>query len=524
MDVMRKAEIWEWESERAWMEIRTKLPLLLVSECEAVISFEAQSFELHKGSVLLLRENISAVIRRENKESKVLKVISFECYRLVEHTEETLVYMRSHDKLPEVGYVADQLSPKGWQLFQKLMNPANRMEQAEKDWVLGELLRQVLQRIEIRRDFSTGETMQEAVRYINEHFHTPLTRASMAQMAGFHEGTFSRLFQKYIGRSFTEHVTKVRINKAKEYLCTEALTLNDISQRIGYSDGLYLSRKFKQTVGLSPNAFRAAPKPQRIAAIQFTGHLLALGVKPVAASQVPWETSQLLRDELVGTLNLENGEEWGRLHELNIDLVLAPQYIFHSRGRLERYEQIGPVMTLPWDKLDRLEELRLVGRIIGREEEAEQWIGRYHEQVEAGKGRLSGLIESGETVGLYELRGEDRVWIWNVTSRGTYNLYSALQLTPPERIRQEVLKPGEHLEIILEDLPDYTADHMFVVVDGLSGGYTAENLLEEYPTWEIATRGSRRRIYPLALEEFWCSDGLALERQLQIQVDWLTGE
>lgn len=63
-------------------------------------------------------------------------------------------------------------------------------------------------------------------------------------------------------------------------------TIQEISQKVGYSDGLYLSRKFKQVTSMTPTEFRLLPKPKRIVALQFFGDLLALGIRPVAVEKM----------------------------------------------------------------------------------------------------------------------------------------------------------------------------------------------------------------------------------------------
>nr|WP_274388700.1 ABC transporter substrate-binding protein [Brevibacillus agri] len=203
-----------------------------------------------------------------------------------------------------------------------------------------------------------------------------------------------------------------------------------------------------------------------------------------------------------------------QLANLKADLVLAPTYFYYTPGRMKRLQNIAPVLALEWDKLDPLAELRLVGKLIGREREAERWIERYQAQVETARKQLQKLIDRGDTAAVYELR-HDGVFIWNKTARGAYNLYDALGFRPPESVHRDVLVPGRHLWIAADRLPEYAADHMFVIDARDDHGAGVHGL--SLPAFEKAPG----QVYALELNEFWSSDGLALERQLHIQTNCL---
>ncbi|WP_147304243.1 hypothetical protein [Brevibacillus sp. VP] len=85
-----------------------------------------------------------------------------------------------------------------------------------------------------------------------------------------------------------------------------------------------------------------------------------------------------------------------------------------------------------------------------------------------------------------------------------------------------MLNPSNHLYISEASLPEYAADHMFVVVCEGNGSYQEmKKQVSSSAGWSNLPAVRRDRIYPLRLEEFWCCDGLLLERQLDKQVDLL---
>ena len=70
------------------------------------------------------------------------------------------------------------------------------------------------------------------------------------------EGNFSTLFKKETGQNFLDYLTELRISKAKELLCGETLSVQDVAETVGYSDLKYFSRLFKKATGVSPSDYK----------------------------------------------------------------------------------------------------------------------------------------------------------------------------------------------------------------------------------------------------------------------------
>jgi AraC-like DNA-binding protein len=85
-----------------------------------------------------------------------------------------------------------------------------------------------------------------------------LGRASLAKEAGVSERTFLRCFQRAMGCSPREYITRLRIHRAQALLLNHARSLNitDIAFLVGYNDSNYFSRQFRRLTGKSPKAFR----------------------------------------------------------------------------------------------------------------------------------------------------------------------------------------------------------------------------------------------------------------------------
>lgn len=64
-------------------------------------------------------------------------------------------------------------------------------------------------------------------------------------------------FKQKIGKSYTEYIEKLRIDKACRLLKETNLKIYQIADECGYADGQYLSRVFKNAIGLTPLEYKA---------------------------------------------------------------------------------------------------------------------------------------------------------------------------------------------------------------------------------------------------------------------------
>jgi AraC-like DNA-binding protein len=65
-----------------------------------------------------------------------------------------------------------------------------------------------------------------------------------------------RRCQKELGRSPMQHLTYMRMQRAKTLLETTQETVDSIAREVGFSDGLVFSRAFKRWIGSTPSDYR----------------------------------------------------------------------------------------------------------------------------------------------------------------------------------------------------------------------------------------------------------------------------
>lgn len=81
--------------------------------------------------------------------------------------------------------------------------------------------------------------------------------SALADVLDISLSTLRRRFRQRHGESVHRYVQRLRIERVKQCMINDAeRPLADIAAACGYCDEYYLSRHFKQEVGLSPSAFR----------------------------------------------------------------------------------------------------------------------------------------------------------------------------------------------------------------------------------------------------------------------------
>lgn len=452
-------------------------------------------------------------LKNDSDQPFVYRIYRFQQYKLRNRQDLQLTYELSKEYVNYNGLVYHKSSNKVRKVSEALYQANKENEQSH---LLYKLLFTIEEEFELQKSQLTEVTFQSVLDYVSINSHEPLKRDEVANHFGYHQNYFSKLIKAETGWSFSDYLAHIRLDKAKVMLLDPRYTITEVSRKIGYQDALYFSRKFRKQTGLTPTEFRLFKGQKRIFSFQFTGDLLAAGIQPVGTLNSPGNIPPHFVEQLGDAFLVprEDYPTFEQLRALELDLIVAPSYLYTHPKLIEELEKIAPVFILKWDRWDRLEETKTIAKLLGREEEAANWIARYEEKVARGQELLKPLIEAGETVGVFELRENNQVGIWRSSARGAYNIYKKLKLKAPKSIEEDILTPHKHLVIDEYLISSYAADHMLVIV------HTAEQALrlKESKYWEAVRTKYHSKVYILQLEDFWASEGIFLEHQLDIQV------
>ncbi|SDX94177.1 response regulator [Paenibacillus sp. CF384] len=105
-----------------------------------------------------------------------------------------------------------------------------------------------------------GETehanLKEIIKYMNENYRNHISIQSISRIFYLHPNYLSQLFKREIKVTFTEYLTKVRLQEAKNLLRTTNLPIGEVAETIGFRDYFYFTRIFKKNTQQTPKQYR----------------------------------------------------------------------------------------------------------------------------------------------------------------------------------------------------------------------------------------------------------------------------
>lgn len=100
---------------------------------------------------------------------------------------------------------------------------------------------------------SQGQNFAEIVEYVNEHYRERLRLDALASRFHLNMAYCSEVFKKTAGMTFTDYMTKLRMEYAHQKICEGGCDLQSLALEIGYGDYFTFSKRFKKYYGVSPS-------------------------------------------------------------------------------------------------------------------------------------------------------------------------------------------------------------------------------------------------------------------------------
>jgi AraC-like DNA-binding protein len=101
-------------------------------------------------------------------------------------------------------------------------------------------------------------SLRRARDLIDRAYAEPIDLTTMASEAGYSRFHFIRAFSAVYGETPGQYLTRRRIERAKTLLRTANLSVTEVSLLVGFESLGSFSSRFRQLVGQSPAAYRAA--------------------------------------------------------------------------------------------------------------------------------------------------------------------------------------------------------------------------------------------------------------------------
>ncbi|WP_027092571.1 AraC family transcriptional regulator [Cohnella thermotolerans] len=132
-------------------------------------------------------------------------------------------------------------------------------DEAEEDGRRNYLMSALL-RIREMREEQTSSVIERAKAYIRQRFAEDLSLEEVADHVHLNPFYFSKVFKQHVGETFIDYLTGLRIDKAKQLIEEDRLSLKEVCYEVGYKDPNYFSRVFKKVTGVAPSEYRSQLK------------------------------------------------------------------------------------------------------------------------------------------------------------------------------------------------------------------------------------------------------------------------
>ncbi|MBO4679731.1 MAG: response regulator [Lachnospiraceae bacterium] len=91
---------------------------------------------------------------------------------------------------------------------------------------------------------------------IREHYMEDISLTSLASKYNVSMGRLSEMIKEHLKVNFSDYIASLRIQRAKELLRDESLSIQEIAEIVGYNDYFYFTKVFKKVEGISPSKYR----------------------------------------------------------------------------------------------------------------------------------------------------------------------------------------------------------------------------------------------------------------------------
>lgn len=98
--------------------------------------------------------------------------------------------------------------------------------------------------------------VRQAIEIIRENAYQKISVKDIATMLSLHENYLSRLFKLDMGISIKEYISEIKLSIANDLLSSTEYSIQQISDKIGFSTVQSFSKAFKKANGVSPGIYR----------------------------------------------------------------------------------------------------------------------------------------------------------------------------------------------------------------------------------------------------------------------------
>lgn len=108
----------------------------------------------------------------------------------------------------------------------------------------------------LNRQLSGEDAFNRALDYLNRNYMDDMTLDNLAAYAGFSRYTLSRMFRQHTGETFTQYLSRRRVDMAMELLASTRLPVTQVALQCGFNSIATFNRVFREVKGCTPTQYR----------------------------------------------------------------------------------------------------------------------------------------------------------------------------------------------------------------------------------------------------------------------------
>lgn len=235
--------------------------------------------------------------------------------------------------------------------------------------------------------------------------------------------------------------------------------------------------------------------PQRVIVVDEIAldAVLALGVKPIAAGEPSFvgKRARHLAGKLEGIASL------GSETQVNLEKMVQfkPELILGFKSAKENYKvfsQIAPTVPLEYQHATWKNDLKQIGEILNKRQQAEQLLAQYQEQVENLRTALGSRLENSEVSIVRFMTGSQNTH-FRTQSSFPGSVLQDVGLLRPEAQRRATKSNQPYVTVSLERLDLLDGDVIFAALD--PGSEDSFQQFQSSALWQTLKAVKNKQVY-----------------------------
>ncbi len=146
-------------------------------------------------------------------------------------------------------------SPASSVILTNLLQEAGTVDERNEEF--HELFLQIQKDMENKRNDKHNQMISDINVLIENEYGNPVLSIEMiAEIVGLSTAYICRIYKQYTGNTINETLLNKRMDKARQLLTDSSLSVNAISEKVGFTSASYFHRAFKKVNRVTPNEFR----------------------------------------------------------------------------------------------------------------------------------------------------------------------------------------------------------------------------------------------------------------------------